>query len=194
LDFYPPESTVAAARQTYFDRYGLGDGGYEANWVYIKLGSLPVVFPNTPARKRNVRAHDLHHLATGYNAVLSQGEIDVSAFELSCGGCRTFLFGWMVICGLFVLGLVVRPRPLFRAFMRGRGARNLFQTPVGSRYDAMTVAELRRFLGVRDGLRLAGGADVGMFAVWSAISILVTALSATAFTAPIALGVWWIAR
>ena len=147
LDPYPAELRVGEARAAYFERYGLDDGGYEADWAYLKFGGVPVVLRNTRTRKRLIRAHDLHHLATGCNAVWNQGELDVVAFEARSGVRHAFLMGWVIVLNLFTLALLIRPRTLFRCFVQSRGARNLFGAPIGTIDDSMTVGELRRHLG-----------------------------------------------
>jgi hypothetical protein len=57
--------TVRAARDQYFATTAfqrpatppLGE---------LKMGPIPLGFPNSKARRRAVPLHDLHHLATGY--------------------------------------------------------------------------------------------------------------------------------
>jgi hypothetical protein len=68
---------VRQARTEYFRANGFGDdGGHHARWVKVKLGAVPLWFPNTDARRRAVRLHDLHHLATGYEtSVVGEAEI-----------------------------------------------------------------------------------------------------------------------
>jgi hypothetical protein len=166
------DETVAQARDRYLAASGLGDGGYDDAWVFSWLGWLPVAFPNTAGRKKAIRAHDLHHVATGYDAVWKRGEIDVSAWELGSGGCGPFALGWWIILSLFALGLVVRPRGAFRAFVRGRGARNLFGTTVDASIDGLRLGELRARLGVGSA-RAATRADALAFALWAPVAVVV---------------------
>src|SRR5262245_1592727 len=74
---------AAAAHQL-----GMADAGVDADpdarWVRIKIGPIPFAYPNTKARKRLVRAHDLHHLLTGYGTDLL-GEAELGAWELGTG-------------------------------------------------------------------------------------------------------------
>ena len=45
-------STLREARAQYLRENGLDeDGGYARNWVTIKLGPVPLMFPNTNARR-----------------------------------------------------------------------------------------------------------------------------------------------
>ena len=60
---------IRDARAQYFAENGFGDGGYTATWVKVQAGPLPIYFPNTAARVRAVRLHDLHHVVTGYDTM-----------------------------------------------------------------------------------------------------------------------------
>jgi len=54
-------------RTRYFRDNAFGDdGGYAKKWVSVQLGPLPLGFPNSAARVRAVKYHDLHHVVTGY--------------------------------------------------------------------------------------------------------------------------------
>ena len=61
---YSDALTIGNARAQYFAENNFGDGGYSASWVKVQAGSIPIYFPNTAARIRAVRFHDLHHVAT----------------------------------------------------------------------------------------------------------------------------------
>ena len=69
---HPDDQPTGTALLEYFKRYGLGDGGYDEDWAHLKLGVVPVVLPNTDGRKRNLRAHDLHHIATALSEAAAQ--------------------------------------------------------------------------------------------------------------------------
>ena len=63
---YDPEQTMRQARELYFAANHFGtDGGYSDAWVDLKLGPVPLPFPNTASRVRALRFHDLHHILTG---------------------------------------------------------------------------------------------------------------------------------
>src|SRR5690349_22715918 len=88
-DAYQDELSLEQARRLYFQRNGFGaDGGYGARWVTVRLGPLPFSFPNSAARVRAVRYHDLHHIVTGYRTNLV-GEAEIASFELA-SGCTRF--------------------------------------------------------------------------------------------------------
>ena len=74
---YDDALSLREARATYFRDNAFGDdGGYGKKWVHVQLGPLPFAFPNTPARVRAVKYHDLHHVVTGYPTdVVGEAEI-----------------------------------------------------------------------------------------------------------------------
>ena len=143
---YDPESTMRDARSRYFDVNGFGaSGGYDDAWVDFKLGPLPLPFPNTPARVRAVRYHDLHHVLTGYDTDII-GEFEISAWEIAAG-CKGFIAAWQLNLGGMFGGLVVAPRRTLRAFLRGRHSRTLYGDDLDTLL-ASRVAELRARMGV----------------------------------------------
>src|SRR6478752_6208121 len=86
-DHYAPSLTLREARDLYFRSNGFGeDGGYGDAWVDFKLGPVPFPFPNTAARIKAVKVHDLHHIVTGYRTNFV-GELEISAWEIG-GGCE----------------------------------------------------------------------------------------------------------
>src|SRR5262245_55376361 len=104
-----PALTMRAARARYFAENGFGDdGGYASDWVDLKLGPIPFPIPNTPARKRAVAYHDLHHVLTGYKTDFL-GELEISAWEIG-GGCKGFLAAWQLNLGGMGAGLFLMPK------------------------------------------------------------------------------------
>jgi hypothetical protein len=179
-----PDSTLAVARDEYFRVNGFGaDGGYSAAWVEFKLGPIPMPFPNTAARVRAVRYHDLHHALTGY-ATDARGEFEISAWEIGSGCARYAAALQLNLSGMFA-GAVSMPRRTWRAFLRGRQSRNLY----GARYDdallGRRVAEVRRELGLEAALAPARAADVAWFTLALAAGLLI-GLVFLAFVLPIA--------
>ncbi|WP_437288052.1 hypothetical protein [Sorangium sp. So ce406] len=139
---YDEGLTMRQARAIYFDvnRFG-ADGGYGDAWVDFKLGPLPVPFPNTQARLRAVRYHDLHHVLTGYDTN-TIGEFEISAWEIGAG-CKDFVAAWQLNLGGLFAGLLSAPRRTVRAFFRGRRSETLYGRPFEALLDR-TVGELRR--------------------------------------------------
>ena len=74
---YPDHLTLREARREFFEKAGFDESGYLDPWVKVRLGPLPIFFPNTLSRARAVRWHDLHHVLTEYDTSLI-GEADVS--------------------------------------------------------------------------------------------------------------------
>lgn len=129
-------------------------------------------FPNWPSRVAAARLHDLHHLATDYETDWP-GEAEIAAWEIA-SGCARYHAAWILNFGGFGAGLVVAPRRLFRAFLRGRRAKtNLYKIGFDeSRLNDITVGMLRDQLGLRAALPSATTADVGLFLLWCIPSVL----------------------
>jgi hypothetical protein len=100
------------------------DGGYLDSWVKLNIGPIPFGFPNSDARRRAVKLHDLHHVLTGYGTTWT-GEAEISAWEIA-SGCGPYTAAWVINLGGLFIGLVVNPARTRRAFLRGRGATNLY--------------------------------------------------------------------
>ncbi|HSP99477.1 MAG TPA: hypothetical protein VL049_19825 [Candidatus Dormibacteraeota bacterium] len=181
---YDDGMTMGAARQRYFDANGF-DGAYAERWVKLKAGPIPIYFPNAEGRRRAVRFHDLHHIATGYQTDWT-GEAEIGGFEIG-GGCGPFIWAWMLNLQAMALGLFMAPRALFRAFVRGRHAGTLYHQ--GEFQEAMlgrSVGDIRRQLGLDRATPAPGIGDVAAFITWSAASLAWT-------FAPLALLTWWLA-
>jgi hypothetical protein len=176
--------TMGAARQRYFDANGF-DGAYAERWVKLKAGPIPLYFPNAKGRRRAVKFHDLHHIATGYQTDWT-GEAEIGGFEIG-GGCGPFVWAWILNLQAMAIGLVVAPLALFRAFVRGRHAGTLYHQ--GDFEDAMldrSVGDIRRQLGLDRLAPPPGVGDAVSFVFWSAVALLWT-------FGPLALLVWWLA-
>ncbi len=137
--------TVREARERYFRQNGLSEAGYTERWVKLKMGPIPLAFPNTAARRRAVPLHDLHHVATGYPTTWT-GEAEISAWELAAG-CGRYWAAWALDAGGALVGLLIAPRRTWRAFRRGRRCRSLYRARFTDDLLDMTVAELRARLG-----------------------------------------------
>ncbi len=161
---YDASSTIGAARAVYFETNGFGaNGGYDETWVPVKVGPAEFLIRNTASRVRSVRLHDVHHLVTGYATTLT-GESLIGAWELG-SGCRDHFAAWFLNVSASAFGIVLAPRSLWRAFVRGRHSENLYG---GEWSDALldrTVGDLRRELRV-DEPHAATFADAILFAVF----------------------------
>ncbi|HKS23189.1 MAG TPA: hypothetical protein VJZ76_10355 [Thermoanaerobaculia bacterium] len=145
---YDAALTLRAARADYFARSGFAsDGGYGDRWVKVKLGGrwLPA-FPNVAARVRAVQLHDLHHVLAEYDTSW-RGEAEIAAWELA-SGCRGYIAAWILNLGGMLLGVILAPRRVARAFARGRRTRNLYATAFDDALLERNVGELRAELGL----------------------------------------------
>ena len=122
---YEASATLGENRARYLERNGFGDGGYESSWVTLKtIGPIKLGFPNTAARKRAIRLHDLHHVLAQYGTDWT-GEGEIGAFEIAAG-CGDHWAAWFLNASAMSFGVFIAPRACYRAFLRGRHARTLY--------------------------------------------------------------------
>lgn len=134
-------AAVREALEHYLAINGFSTDAYTAPTVDIPIGPLTITLPSSPGRRKIVRWHDLHHVATGYGTDLT-GEAEVGAWELRAG-C-TNLAGYAYNAMAVAVGLVVSPRRTLRAFADARGATTLYRLAI--EYDealALDLTELR---------------------------------------------------
>jgi hypothetical protein len=118
--------TMAAALEEHLRASGLPpDAGDSDSFAVVKLGPLPYPIPNTRARKRAVRVHDLNHLVSGYRTD-REGELEISAWELASGGCGGYSAAWVLDLAGLLGGLCLCPVRTVHAFWRGRRQHNLY--------------------------------------------------------------------
>jgi hypothetical protein len=137
--------TMAEALADHLAASGLPpDGGENERFAVVKLALMPYPIPNTAARKRAVKIHDLDHLATGY-ATDRIGELEIAAWELASGGCQHYTAAWVLnLAGLFG-GLFLAPRRVLRAYRLGRRQQNLYAYPL-EELLVLTVEQARKRL------------------------------------------------
>ncbi len=140
--------TMGDARSRYYEANGFGaDGGDSLRWVPIKILGLTLYIPNTEARRRAVRIHDLHHVVTGYGTDL-RGEAEIGAWELA-SGCWRWPVALVLNLGALGIGAAIAPRRTVRAWARGRRTRNLYGEREGiDHLLPRTVGEVRAALGL----------------------------------------------
>lgn len=168
---YSERDTLRAARALYFERYGFGDGGYDAKWVALNsIGPIPVGFPNSAARVRAVKLHDLHHVLTGYAADYA-GEAEISAWELGAG-CGRHLAAWLINAGGIGYGIVLSPRAVIRAYARGRRSRSLYErAELDEALLERSVGDVRRELGLAGEAQEPAASDVAFALAFGAAGI-----------------------
>lgn len=146
---YDPALTVREARAEYFAVSGFApDGGYGDKWVRLKVGRFALFFPNTQARVRSVKLHDIHHILTEYRTTWI-GEAEIAAWELA-SGCGRHYPAWILNSGALAIGLFLAPRRVCAAFVRGRHSRNLYAGQFEESLLDLTVGELREQLMIPD--------------------------------------------
>jgi hypothetical protein len=166
---YAPHLKVREARQRYFERGGFGNGGYEDRWVRLKAGPLVIRFPNTKARLRAVKLHDLHHVLTEYDTSWS-GEAEISAWEIATG-CGRHYAAWVLNFGAVAVGLFIAPRAVYAAFLRGRQTTSLYGGKFEEALLERTVGEERTALGLDSSQRPTRCADRLAFLAWVFVSV-----------------------
>ena len=147
---YDNNLKIKDALQLYFSRYHFANGGYDLKWFKIKIGPLYIPFPNTKARIEAVKIHDIHHLLTGYEAIL-KGEAEIGAWELA-SGCGRYYMAWILNAASFFYGIFFFPKTLLRAFLKGRLIKsNLYHNTLYD-HDLLnkTIGELKDKLGLEN--------------------------------------------
>jgi len=170
---YAPDLTLRVARQQYFDHAGFDNGGYDDRWVRLKAGPLVFYFPNTAARKRAVKLHDLHHVLAEYETTW-RGEAEIAAWEIA-SGCGRHVVAWVLNAGAFAIGLLIAPRRTYRAFLRGRHSRNLYSGAFTDDLLDGVVGSVRKDLALDIPISVTP-VDIAAFAMWAVISIVASLL------------------
>ena len=159
------------------------DGGEREPWFHVRLGPLNIPLPNLPARQRAVFIHDVNHILTGYNAVFSDGEMSIAAFEVGAG-CGRVWVAWFLNLSLMAIGVLLQPRTVFRAFVRGRRARSLYVLPMDrATLRQMTVGTVRRWICLDECPLAPRPTDYVCFCFWVALTWLIIIGAATALFA-----------
>lgn len=188
---YSPELTLRDARERYFALNNFPGGGYEDRWIKVKVGAFPIWFPNVPSRKRAVRYHDLHHILTEYETTW-RGEAEIGAWEVATGGAGAAV-GWLLDLLAFAVGLVINPRGVYCAFVRGRHSANLFRAKFDDALLAQRVGATRRELRLNDDVRATIN-DQAAFVAWSLASVATYVASIIVLLAPLVGAAWLLLR
>ena len=172
-------TTVGEALAQYYAVSGLPpDGGADDPWFSIHLGPLSLRLPNPPARRRAVFFHDANHLLTGYDTVFSSGD----GYELG-SGCGHYWIAWLINFMMFGLGLLVRPREIYHAFLRGRRCLSLYERTESPRVlSEMSIAALRAQVGTDAQLVTRRASDSFAFWFWALAVIVPSALAVASLT------------
>ena len=177
--------TLGAARAAYYEANKFGtDGGDSLDWVPVKVLGITFKIPNTPARKRAVKYHDLHHVVTGYQTDLA-GEAEIGAWELA-SGCLRMPAAFVLNLFALAMGLVIAPRRMVRAWARGKATKNLYAEPAVDPLLGKSVAGVKTELGLDAPAPRARMRDV--------VSTFVFGLPALAVMASPLIGLGWLVR
>lgn len=102
------------------------DGGQGSPHVRIEITKqLVLYFPNFEARRRAVIKHDIHHIVTGYPASTLLGESEISAWEIA-SGCKKYWPAFFLDTSGVMIGILINPIKVLKAFARGRRTKNLY--------------------------------------------------------------------
>jgi hypothetical protein len=163
--------TLREARTRFFAEQGIApDGGYSAKVVPIYFGKLHFFdMPNTEARLRAVRYHDLHHVLTGYPTNWS-GEGRISAWEIATG-CRDFWAAWYLNLGGILIGMATDPVGTVQAFVRGLRSQNLYGRPWEDSLLETPATQMRLALGLEQEGEKPNIGELLRFGAWFLVSL-----------------------
>jgi hypothetical protein len=176
-------TTVGEALRQYYSSAGLPpDGGADDEWFSIHIGPLAFRLPNPPARRRAVFFHDTNHLLTGYDTVFSNGEMLIAGYELG-SGCGHYWFAWLINFMMFGLGLLLRPRKIYHAFLRGRRCLSLYERTESPRVlSEIPLAVLRVQMGINAQPAARRVSDSFAFSLWALAAIVPPVFAVAAST------------
>jgi hypothetical protein len=180
---YDPELTLREARSRYFEINNFKDGGYDERWVKMKAGPIPIAFPNTKARLRAVKFHDLHHVLTEYPTTWT-GESQIGAWEIA-SGCADHYPAWLLNLYAFAIGLIISPATTYNAFIRGRHSKNLYRKVFDDELLSRQVGEVRSELSLNEPCAQATHRDQLDFIWWSLVSVLTGLFTDLLFISPL---------
>lgn len=153
---------VREARARYYRANDFpSDGGYSASHVRYAVPGGHLTLPNVEARRRALPLHDLLHIATCYDTTW-RGEGEIGAWELA-SGAYGYAAVWVLSLAAFSAGLLLAPRSLWRAFVRGSACDTLYRHDWNDEWLQLTVRELRAMLRLDRPLPRAGPIVVARF-------------------------------
>lgn len=172
--------TLGEQLNSFYEEYNLGvDGGVAKPHVRIDMASwFHFYLPNPPIRKKAVLKHDMHHMITGYKGDI-KGESEISAWEVG-SSCKNYWAAWFLDLSGFMMGILINPVNVFKAFIRGRNSKNLYYEELTDQEaKSMTLPELRKFIQLpEEGAELkATMADVLLFTWWIFVGLVMTVAS-----------------
>jgi len=118
-----PDIKVGEALKKFYEVEHLGRDAYEQNLNYARFGFLKIPFPNPKQRREIVYLHDINHVLSGYDTSWI-GEGEVAGWELASGFPRHCWIGYFYAPFTLIIGLMLNPARVYRAFLQGRRTRN----------------------------------------------------------------------
>jgi hypothetical protein len=165
-------TTMQNARAEYYRVNGFGDdGGDSLEWVPLKIWRFTIKIPNTQARRKALKIHDLHHVVTGYETNL-RGESEIAAWELA-SGCRRMPAAFVLNMFALAIGAVIAPRRVLRAWARGRVTKNLYTHDTVDALLPLEVSTVRASLGLDAPVPAPRGVEIATFAPAALVALLV---------------------
>jgi hypothetical protein len=139
---------VEQGLDAYLAENGFTRAEYDSKWTHASFLGVRFRIPNTPAHRRAIMLHDLHHVATGYGTDLA-GEGEISAWELRRGLRGLGLYVGSIVAMGTLAGLLFETRRTVRAWRCSPRGPSLFQDrrPYDE-YGGLTIGELRSELKV----------------------------------------------
>lgn len=169
---------LGRALAAFYREHGFGNvPGERPRTVRVYTGCMLVPLPNIEARRKYLKYHDLHHIATGYS-VGRIGEGEMSAWELGTGSASVVpMVGVMNLVALST-GLFLEPRRMWRAFERGCRGFNLYPAAMREAIDTERIGDIvslrARIVDVRAESRWPL-AQRARFAAYSAAAVVIHA-------------------
>lgn len=164
------------------------DGGEHEALFHVRIGPITIPLPNPPARQKAVFIHDVNHLLTGYNAVFSDGEMKIAAYEVGTG-CDRVWAAWLLNLWLMAVAALARPKTAFQAFVRGSQAVSLYRlAPDRSTLRAMSVGDVRRLIQLDEHAMTPSARHYVTFILW----VVATWVVSLGILAAIVTGAAWL--
>jgi len=170
--------TIKHELEQFYNRVGFGQTlGKRPLTVSVYTGCLLVPLPNIEARHKYLKYHDIHHLVNDYS-VGRIGEGEVSAWELGTGSfLNSPLLGIMNLIALST-GLVLQPKRMWLAYVRGCLSKNLYSAKIRKAVDAeqwLSIDEIKNDIVEIKGTKLPTMLRTLEFATYCVAAMLIHA-------------------
>ena len=181
-------TTLREARIAFYHQNGFSEDGGVTNqrWSPFAFRAIKPQLPNFKWRRRALPIHDLHHVIAGYE-FSPCGEFEMSAWEFAAG---PYPNAWSTLfcLPLVTIGVTIIPRRTFKAFVRGRRSKTLYDASHVEALLDKSIAEVRRDCVPVEDVR-ASFRDVTAFAMLLSASLIVTVSPALLISA-----LWFLGR